>query len=226
MERWACGTLASGGTVTSVGTGSGLTGRPITITGMINLAATNLLPTVACGTNQIPKWNGGAWTCSNDNNSGGTVVSVTAGSGLTGGTIVTSGTLAVDPTSTTFTGNFFKQGGNAFGVDTAVLGTTDGSSLQFTAGNVGAFLIQPDPVSPIITAGSNANNISAGASGAVISGGGSPVPVTLGQGISVCDGLCINRVTDAFGTIGGGLSSSARLETGVAVWRPVMGLSP
>jgi hypothetical protein len=54
------------GTVTSVGTGTGLSGGPITTTGTINLAATQLLPTTACLTNQIPKWSGSAWTCAAD----------------------------------------------------------------------------------------------------------------------------------------------------------------
>lgn len=47
---------------------------------------------------QVLKWNGSAWTPSadTDTNSGGTVTSVTAGTGLTGGTITTAGTLAVD----------------------------------------------------------------------------------------------------------------------------------
>ena len=60
-----CGTPPAGGTgtVTSVATGSGLTGGPITANGTINLAATQLLPTVACSTDQIAKWSGTAWVC-------------------------------------------------------------------------------------------------------------------------------------------------------------------
>lgn len=58
---------SSGGTVTSVGTGPGLTGGAITSAGTINLAGTQLLPTVACATNQIAKWNGSAWACAADN---------------------------------------------------------------------------------------------------------------------------------------------------------------
>ena len=54
---------SSSGTVTNVATGSGLTGGPITTSGTINLAGTQLLPTVACGTNQVPQWNGSVWTC-------------------------------------------------------------------------------------------------------------------------------------------------------------------
>src|SRR5262245_12320201 len=54
---------------------------------------------IACGPNQIPKRNGAgsAWVCTadQDTNSGGTVTGVTAGAGLSGGTIMTSGTIAV-----------------------------------------------------------------------------------------------------------------------------------
>jgi hypothetical protein len=56
-----CG--ASGGTVTSIATGAGLTGGTITTTGTINLTSTQLLPTTACSTDQIAKWNGSAWVC-------------------------------------------------------------------------------------------------------------------------------------------------------------------
>ena len=56
-------TAASSGTVTSVATGVGLTGGTITGAGTINLATTQLLPAIACSTNQIVKWNGSAWAC-------------------------------------------------------------------------------------------------------------------------------------------------------------------
>jgi len=71
--NWACAADATGGgggTVTSVGTGTGLTGGPITASGTVNLAGTQLLPAVACTANQIPKWNGSAWTCAADSDSG------------------------------------------------------------------------------------------------------------------------------------------------------------
>jgi hypothetical protein len=69
---WECsndlqGTGAGGtGTVTSIATGAGLSGGPITTTGTINLASTQLLPTTACAANQIPKWNGSGWACAAD----------------------------------------------------------------------------------------------------------------------------------------------------------------
>jgi hypothetical protein len=53
------------------------------------------LSTTTCSAGQILKWNGATWACAADANSGGTVTAVTAGAGLNGGTITTSGTLGV-----------------------------------------------------------------------------------------------------------------------------------
>jgi len=58
---------AGTGTVTSVATGVGLTGGPGTSAGTINLATTQLLPTVACANGQVPGWNGASWTCTTPN---------------------------------------------------------------------------------------------------------------------------------------------------------------
>ena len=80
-----------GGTVTSVGTGTGLTGGPITTSGTISLITT-------CSTNQVLQWNGSAWVCASiSGGSGGTVTSVTAGSGLTASPnpITGSGTISI-----------------------------------------------------------------------------------------------------------------------------------
>ncbi len=69
---WECqndlqGTGAGGtGTVTNIATGAGLTGGPITTTGTIGLAATQLMPTTACASGQVAKWSGTAWACAAD----------------------------------------------------------------------------------------------------------------------------------------------------------------
>lgn len=65
---WACAADATGGggTVTQVATGAGLTGGPITASGTIGLAQTQLLPTSACSNGQVAKWNGTAWQCAAD----------------------------------------------------------------------------------------------------------------------------------------------------------------
>jgi len=114
------------GTVTSVGSGSGLTGGPITGSGSLSIAsggvtngmlqnsAITLSPaspltgggTVALGSSTSLGLAScatgqilkwsGSWACAADANSGGTVTSVASGTGLTGGPITTSGTLSVN----------------------------------------------------------------------------------------------------------------------------------
>jgi hypothetical protein len=88
-----CGT-AVGGTVTSVGSGTGLTGGPITSSGTLALAAAYQLPQT-CTNGQTNIWNStsSTWTCLTL--ATGTVTSVAAGTGLTGGTITSTGTLAL-----------------------------------------------------------------------------------------------------------------------------------
>ena len=216
-SAWMCGTDAnSGGTVTSVATGTGLTGGPITGAGTIGLAATQLLPTPACSSSQIPKWNGTAWACAADANSGGTVTSITAGAGLTGGVITTSGTIAVDPASSTLTGNFFRQGGNAFGTlpnATAVLGTTNTNALDIRVNGLRVMRYEPNAISPNVIGGSPANSVTAGVRGATIGGGG--IVAALGDpdfGLGLP-----NRVTDAYGTVGGGWGNIAGDDAGTVI---------
>ncbi len=65
--------------------------------GQLKCAATPSGSALACGNGEVLKWNGSAWTCSST--SAGTVTSLSAGAGLTGGTITASGTIAVDATA-------------------------------------------------------------------------------------------------------------------------------
>ena len=97
-SAWICASETGGGsgTVTNVATGAGLTGGPITATGTIGLAATQLLPIAACANNQIAKWDGSAWGCAND--TPGTLVGVLTGTGLSGGPITSLGTINIEPT--------------------------------------------------------------------------------------------------------------------------------
>ncbi len=114
------------GTVTSVGSGAGLTGGPITGSGSLSIASAGVTngmlqnssitvsPTgpltgggaVALGGSTslglVSCASGqilkwsGSWACAADANSGGTVTSVASGTGLTGGPITSSGTLSVN----------------------------------------------------------------------------------------------------------------------------------
>jgi endosialidase-like protein len=81
--------------VEEVDTGPGLTGGPITLAGTIGLATTQLLPTTACTSGQVPKWSGSNWTCATVAGGGGTVTSVVGGTGVVASPspITTSGTL-------------------------------------------------------------------------------------------------------------------------------------
>jgi hypothetical protein len=115
------------GSVTSVGSGAGLTGGPITGSGSLSVATggvTNSMlqhPSLTV-TATSPLTGGGAvalggstslgltscasgqvlkwsgsWVCAADANSGGTITSVASGTGLMGGPITTTGTLSVNP---------------------------------------------------------------------------------------------------------------------------------
>ncbi len=95
-------TTAGAGTVTSVASGSGLTGGPITSIGTLSIAAAGVTDTMlaspysgvgACAAGAVVTAlaRNGAPTCAAA--SAGTVTSITAGTGLSGGTITTSGTI-------------------------------------------------------------------------------------------------------------------------------------
>ena len=78
------------GTVTSVGSGSGLTGGTITGSGSLSVDAP-----ICSGTDKLV-WTGAAFACSADQDSGGTVTGVATGAGLSGGPISTSGTISIN----------------------------------------------------------------------------------------------------------------------------------
>lgn len=71
---------------------AGVAGKPA---GFADDTDNDTLGGLVCNNNQIAKRIAGAWACAADANSGGTVTQVASGSGLTGGPITTSGTLAV-----------------------------------------------------------------------------------------------------------------------------------
>ena len=233
--QWACANDAiggggGGGTVTSVAAGTGLQGspNPITGAGSINLAPTYQLPQ-ACTNGQVPKSNGaGGWACGTDTAGAGTVTSVATGTGLTGGPVTTTGTIAVNTATiqARVTGscpagssirtinadgtvtcqadaagpaNAFVQGGNAFGA-TGVLGTADNQPLDIRVNGTRVARYEPNATSPNVLAGHAGNSAFAGVHGATIAGGGEPT------GLS---GEAPNRVTDVYGTVSGGLANQA-----------------
>ncbi|MFO1313346.1 MAG: tail fiber domain-containing protein [Burkholderiales bacterium] len=230
---WTCANdVNSGGTVTSVGSGTGLAGGPITGSGSLAIATGYQLPQ-SCANGQVAKSNGaGSWTCAGDNNSGGTVTSITAGAGLSGGTITTTGTLAVDPASTTLTSNFFRQGGNAFG-GTALLGTDDSNALDIRVNGARIMRYQPDAVSGNVVGGSAANSVNVGVHGATIAGGGRAGSDCEDPVLGTYTRNCANVGGADYSTVGGGLSNVAgdayasvgggRSNTSSAFWTTVAG---
>ncbi len=227
INTGSCLDVASGsGTVTSVATGAGLTGGPITATGTINLAATNLLPTVACGNNAIPKWNGAAWICGadNDTNSGGTVTSVGTGTGLSGGPITAAGTVSIanagvgntqlangsvdvaklDTTSTD--ARYFRRGGNAFGA-LGNIGTLDNFVVNIIAGGLRALRLEPDAISPNVIGGNLNNSVDAAVHGATIGGGGAGANSDPDVGSEAPNSVFVH-----YGTVGGGIRQSVGLR--------------
>jgi hypothetical protein len=99
------------------------------------------------------------------------------------------------------------------------IGTTDAQPLVLRTQNVQSLRIEPStlqfngaPVTANVIAGSSANAITAGVRGATIAGGG--VPSGNSEPLTTNDSP--NRVTDAYGTVGGGLGNRAGDDAGTA----------
>ncbi|MFH0981032.1 MAG: hypothetical protein V2A79_05785 [Planctomycetota bacterium] len=78
---------------------------------------------------------------------------------------------------------------------TNFLGTTDNQALEIRVNNARTLRIEPNATSPNILGGHPNNTVTAGAYGATIAGGGAAAGT--------------NRVTDRYGTVGGGYNNQA-----------------
>lgn len=128
-SAWGCASdvdTNSGGTITGVTAGPGLIGGGTTGNIMLSLPTT-------CGAGELLKWSGMTWTCASDldTNSGGTITSVVAGAGLSGG--ATSGAATV---------NIGAGIGVVVQADTVALDTafTDGRYLMLSGGTLSGTL--------------------------------------------------------------------------------------
>lgn len=117
----------SGGGVTQVNTGAGLTGGPITQTGTISLAVSGAAAGSYTNANITIDQYGRIVSASNGQSGGtGTVTNVATGTGLSGGPITTSGTINLVPATTSQIGGVIADGTtitiSPAGVITAVTG--------------------------------------------------------------------------------------------------------
>jgi trimeric autotransporter adhesin len=160
------------GTVTSVSTGSGLTGGPITKTGTISIPAagvTNAMLanpsiTVTAGSGLSgggPVALGGTVTLTNSAPSlGGTVTSVGSGTGLSGGPITNSGTLSLN---TSFTDARYLQltggalSGGLIGTTAAFTGGLAATTGMFSSTVSAAGAVMPGTGTATATQGFNSN---------------------------------------------------------------------
>jgi hypothetical protein len=141
-----------------------------------------------------------------DNDSGGTMTSVTAGTGLSGGTITSTGTLSVDfggsgsaasvsRSDHDHDASYWKLNGNAGTTPgTDFLGTSDFRPLDFRVG-MRALRLEPRSTPNVIGGFDGNATTNGGVRGAFIGGGGS-------LGLT-------NLVSDDFGTVAGGANNRA-----------------
>ena len=144
----------------------------------------------------------GTVVCETDDNSGGTVTAISAGTGLTGGLITDHGTISVDfgtTVSTVARGNhahsdYWRTDGNSSGAG-EFLGTTNSRPLEFRVNNQRALLLAQSGETVNVVGGVGNNTFTAGAIGITVGGGG-----IAGDP---------NQVTDNYGTVGGGYGNQA-----------------
>jgi hypothetical protein len=115
----------------------------------------------------------------------GIIYSTTGGIKFPDGTIQT--TAATGAAAWALNGNAITAG--------QFLGTTNNMALEIKVNNARALRLEPNDTSPNIIGGFSGNSVTSGVVGATISGGGASAAT--------------NRVTDSYGTVGGGHNNQA-----------------
>ena len=128
----------------------------------------------------------------------------TGGLAQNNGTLQT--TLNADQLDGQHASGFWATSGNSgLTTDTHFLGTTDRVSLDLRVNNSRALRLQPTGTTPNLLGGYSGNTMTAGVEGGTIAGGGN-------SGFE-------NRVTDNFGTVGGGANNRAGDNAGTVADR-------
>ncbi len=96
------------------------------------------------------------------------------------------------------------------------LGTTDNVALELRVNNARALRLEPNATSVNLIGGFSGNSVTAGVVGATLAGGGSS---DTNCGLFGTD-PCTNRVTDDYGTVGGGANNQAGDNAGTTSDRP------
>jgi hypothetical protein len=178
---------------------TGVTGKPA---GFADDADDDVLGGLSCANGEIAKRSGSAWTCAVDAIGAGTVTAVTGGTGLSGGTITASGTLAVD----------FGGGGAATTVSRSDhvhfgqtwVGSGTGLRVESTTGDA---LVGSQTGSASGVRGSG--NSPAGYGGYFENNGGGPALGVSAGGIRFSDGTTQTTAASGSGTPGWSLTGNA-----------------
>ncbi len=211
---------ASGGTVTSVNTGAGLTGGPITQTGTISIPSAGVANSMLANSSiKVVAGTGlsgggtvalGGTVTLNNTASGGTVTTVNTGAGLTGGPITTSGTVSIPSAGVTnamlanssinVVAGSGLSGGGAVALGGSVTLSSNSSGGTVTTVNTGAGLTG----GPITQTGT-ISIPSAGVTNAMLANSG--INVVAGSGLSgggaVALGGTVTLASNASGTANG-----------------------
>jgi hypothetical protein len=186
----------SGGTVTSVSTGFGLNGGPITITGTISVDTAVIQARV----------------------------SGTCGSGTAIRVIDAAGGVTCETIPGTFSG-WALAGNSGTSTGTNFIGTTDNVALEFKVNSARVLRLEPNATSPNLIGGYSGNSVTGGMVGATISGGGTSGLInqvtaiygTVGGGVNntaggtaaVVGGGNTNTASNFYATVGGGFNNTA-----------------